>query len=58
MHYEKKECMCIASVERRELMRIVLKEGRQLICIKEDNNEVENMKWKQWQRYVIVKGFK
>ena len=44
MHEEKKVSMCIVLKEWRELMRIASKKRRELICIKEEKNEVEKRK--------------
>ena len=41
MHEEKKKSMCIALEKWRELMRIASEERREVICIKEEKNEVE-----------------
>ena len=44
MHEEKKESMCIALKKWREFMHVASEERRELICIKEEKNEVEKRK--------------
>ena len=44
MYEEKKESMRIALEERRVVMHIASEEWRELICIKEEKNEVEKRK--------------
>ena len=55
MHEEKKKSMCITLEKWRELMHIASEERREVICIKEEKNEVEKKKesgrWNYDERY-------